>query len=121
MTDISEVVAVNVTVQDAAVNAANFGTLAIFVGDAPGPAGAWVGEYNLTPSGLAAMVTDGFATTDAAYLMVSRMVAQSPKTDRVKIYKRASANSQSFTLVPTNTTVGYTYVFEIGTGGAFTE
>lgn len=120
MTDISEIVSVNVTVQDASVAVANFGTIAIFASQAPGTAGRWVGTYNASPSGLAAMVSDGFAVTDSAYLKAAAIAAQSPKVDKFKIYKRSTVNAHSLTVKVTNTAEGALQYFEIGTGGAFT-
>lgn len=120
MPDINEVVSVNVTVQDASPTTANFGIMAIFAGDGPDLAGSWQGTYAATPTGLAAMVTDGFSVTGAAYLKAAAIVAQSPRIDRFKVYKRATPNSQSVTMLVTKTTEGFVQYVEIGTGGSFT-
>lgn len=120
MTDITEVVSVTVTVQDAAPAVANFGTIAIFAGDGPLGAGTWQGTYDASPSGLAAMVTDGFSLNGGAYLKAQAICAQNPRTDKFKIYKRAVPNTHSLTLVMTKTTPGFKQKLEIGVGGALT-
>jgi hypothetical protein len=116
--DITEVVSVTVTVQDATPAVANFGTIAIFAGDGPGAAGSWQGEYNASPAGLAAMVADGFSLQGGAYLKAAAICAQNPRTDKFKIYKRAVPNSQSLTLKITKTTPGFVQKLEIGIGSA---
>jgi uncharacterized protein DUF3383 len=120
MADITEVVSVNVTIQDATPAVANFGTIAIFSGDGPLGAGTWQGTYDASPTGLAAMVADGFALTGTAYLKASAIVAQSPRTDKFKIYKKAVKTTVSKVITVTKTTPGFKQVLEIGVGGAFT-
>lgn len=120
MTDITEVVSVNVSIQDATPSVANFGTIAIFSGDGPLGAGTWQGTYDASPTGLAAMVADGFAVTGAAYLKASAICAQSPRTDKFKVYKKAVKTTISKTVTVTKTTPGFKQTLEIGVGGAFT-
>jgi hypothetical protein len=112
MTISSEVVSVAITLADRAPIAANFGTPAIFC-NAPYIGGR---SYELSPEGLAAMVTDGFALTNRGYLMAQSMCSQAPHTETVVIYNRAANNAQAIDLTPTNTTVGFVYEFELVSG-----
>lgn len=114
--DISNVVTVNLTIQDATPAVANFGSLAVFTGDGPLGAGSWQGTYDANASGLAAMVTDGFSINGAAYLKMNAICAQNPRTDKVKFYKRAVPNTHSLTLTITRTVPGFKQQFEIGVG-----
>jgi hypothetical protein len=108
----SEIVSVAITLSDRAPSAANFGKAAVFC-NAPFIGGR---EYELSPEGLSSMVTDGFATTDRGYQIVSSMASQSPHTDQVLVYNRAANNSQTIRLTPLITTVGYVYSFTVRSG-----
>lgn len=108
--DISNVVSVSTVVQDRSVSRASFGTIAIFARHTLGPA---VRTYNTNPAGLAAMVSDGFSTGHDAYVKLSAIASQEVKPPTVKIYKRAAANAQAVTLIPTVTTEGYIYDFSV--------
>ncbi len=122
MTDIAEVVAVTVTIQDTVPAVANFGTMAIFVGDGPGAAGSWQGTFDNTGSGLAAMLAAGFNVNGAAYGMVTAASSQNPKTAQVKIYKRAAPNTHTVSLTITKTTPGFKQSVDVSCGnGAFTS
>jgi hypothetical protein len=120
MVDVANVVTVNLTIQDATPAVANFGAMAIFAGDGPLGAGTWQGTYDASPSGLAAMVTDGFSQTGGAYLKAAAIVAQSPRTAQFKVYKRAAVNVHSLTLTITKTTPGFKQKLEIGVGSTLT-
>jgi len=119
--DVSEIISVNVTVQDASVSQAGFGTIAIFSADGPGVPGSWQGTYSANPAGLAQMVTDGFGATRSTYLKASAICNQSPRVSQFKVYKRATPNVQSLTVKVTNITQNYVQKFDIGyLGGAMT-
>ena len=107
----SNVVSLSISVRDTSVRTQSFGTpgiLAWVVGNFWG-----VQEYALTPTGLAAMVTDGFATTDAAYLMASALASQSPSPDTVKIYARRSSELNQYTFTPTTPKTGDVYTMNL--------
>lgn len=121
MTDISEVVSVTVTIQDAVPAVANFGTMAVFVADGPGAAGTWQGTYDNTASGLAAMVAAGFSVNGSAYNKVTAASSQNPKTAKVKIYKRAVPNTHTVSVTVTKVTPGFKQSVDVSCGGlAFT-
>ncbi len=106
----TEIVQVTITLADRAPQAANFGRAAVFC-DAPYIGGR---EYELSPEGLSAMVTDGFnATTSRGYELVSDMSAQSPHTDKVLVYNRTAMPTQTLRITPVNLTVGYRYEFDV--------
>ena len=66
-----------------------------------------------TYTNLASMVSDGFATTDPAYLAAQVLLSQDPKVVNFKVGKRASAPTQGFTLTPTDTTEDLVYTLDI--------
>ncbi len=116
MAEITDIVAVSITVQDTTPAVANFGSMAIFAGDGPKPVGTWQGTYDSSPSGLSAMVTDGFSISGGAYTKAQAIVAQNPRTDKFKVYRRAVPNTHSMTLTFTKTTAGYVNSFELAAG-----
>lgn len=122
MAEITDVVAVSITVQDTTPAVQNFGSMAIFAGDGPLPVGTWQGTFDASPSGLAAMVTAGFSITGAAYTKAQAVCAQNPRTDKFKIFRRAVPNTHSTTLTITKTTPGFVQSLELaaGTGAALT-
>jgi uncharacterized protein DUF3383 len=108
----SEIVTGTITLSDRAPLAANFGIPAVFC-NAPFIGGRL---YELSPEGLAEMVTDGFVVTDRGYSIVSSMASQNPHTDQVLVYNRAANNSQAIDLTPTVTTAGFEYAFTVQVG-----
>lgn len=120
--DVSEVISANVTVQDASISEAGFGTVAIFASDGPGQLGAWQGTFTASPSGLAEMVVAGFSATGPTYLKAAAISAQSPKITTFKCYRRAVPNVQSLVMTVTKATQGFVQSFDIAMGGgAFTN
>lgn len=115
MTDISNVVSSSVSILDAFVGRPNFGIAALVVFHTL--AGPDYREYDTTAAGLAEMVTDGFTTGHAAYVKASAVARQQPHINKVRVYKRAAANAQTVTVVPTVTTEGYVYNFTVYFGG----
>ena len=114
---ISDIVNVQIVVQDASPVQPNFGR-PLILGSAP-----FVGFrlYDLTSDGLAAMVTDGFTTADPVYRMVQTGVSQTPSTDKVVVYARTDAGAtQLMVLTPVDTTEGVIYSFDVVFGTTVT-
>jgi hypothetical protein len=67
-------------------------------------------------------ITDaGFATTDPAVLIATKIFSQNPRPSAIKIGKRENAFTQDIEITPINTAEFYVYSFEIGAaGGALT-
>jgi len=55
------------------------------------------------------MISDGFTTTDAAYLMATALVSQNPRVQKFKVGRRTHAPTQTINYTPTVTDVGYIY------------
>jgi len=106
---ISDLVTSTLSIADSSPSRRDFGTLCIF-GDAP-----YIGArlYTADPSGLAAMVTDGFSAKDRAYQIAQVVAAQSNGSDQFWVYARAVSHAQTFDLTPTNTTEDFVYTFDI--------
>jgi len=115
---IADTVTVTISVQDVLPAIANFGTPLIlayhtnFVG---------VREYEASPSGLTALVADGFTIGHAAYKKAAAIVAQNPHTDKFKVANRAAANAQTITLTPKWFTTGKPVSFDITVGAITTH
>lgn len=114
---IEDIVNVQITISDASPSVASFGrplilALAPYVGGR---------QYNLSPSGLAAMITDGFTLNDRAYQLASTMAAQNPSTTDVIVYGRTDTGSiQLIEMIPVNVTEGYVYTFNVVLGTVVT-
>lgn len=94
-TEVDDIVRVNITQEDSAVSRAGFSTLLAV----PSAAHAVFPERVRTYSGgdiLGDMVTDGFATTDEAYLQIAAALAQRPRHGTVKV-GRADAGDANLT------------------------
>lgn len=110
----SNIVTVNITIQDAAASVSDFGAICIL---AKSPF-LTAKTYDATPDGLAAMLTDGFTIGSAAYVLGSLLTAQDPGVDSFSVFPRAAQNVQVYTVTPTVLTVGYVYSgIVVGTGG----
>jgi hypothetical protein len=119
MANVSEIINVSITVQDASATAENFGTIMILA-DAPFLAGT-VQTYDCNPDGLTAMVTAGFNLGDAAKLMADIMAQQNATVPSFKVFSRSNSESQSVNVTPTNTTEGYEYSLGVrGVNGTVT-
>jgi len=114
---ITDVVVVNITIADASPSIASFGRPLILASGAPYVGGR---QYNLSPSGLASMVTDGFATGDRAYQIASTMASQNPGTTDVIVYARTAVNAQTMDLTPITTTENFIYKFDVVVQGVTT-
>jgi hypothetical protein len=109
MTISSQTVSVSISLGTRAPNSQSFGTPAIF---AKTP---YVGGrlYELSPEGLASMVTDGFTVNDRAYKLVSSMASQSPHANQVLVYGRAALTTNILNWTPLVTTEGTIYSFTL--------
>lgn len=100
---LSDLVVVNITAETRTPTQEGFGTLLI--------AGFHTKYVDRVKSytGLAGLVSDGFATTDPIYKAAAVAFSQNPRPPVIKIGRRASAPSQSIRLTPTVTTQGFVY------------
>lgn len=79
-------------------------------------------DYIRTYSSLAGMVSDGFTTTEPAYLMASALLDQSPTVSSFKIVRGSTAAAMTATFLVTDTTVGNTIGFTVvGVDGTTTN
>lgn len=107
---LGNLISVSSTVADAAVKAANFGTLAIFTHHTN-----FVGwrSYTADADGLAAMIADGFDEHHTAYQLQQAIASQSQSVLTIKHYACANEQPQSLKLTPTNVTDGFVYRLEV--------
>lgn len=105
----TEIVTGTISLSDRAPQAANFGVPAVFC-NAPYLGGV---SYELSPEGLAEMVTDGFALTSRGYEIVETMASQNPHTDQVVVYNRVALTTHVMDITPVITTIGYVYTFDL--------
>lgn len=113
---LSDIISVSISISDATPKAVEFNTPLLM---AKAPFVGWR-LYNLTPAGLAAMVTDGFATSDRAYQKMSTMAAQSGGAGQAYIYSRTTNQSHILRIVPdiTKTSVGSVIAFDLTYDGS---
>ena len=115
MANPDSIVTVNVTVQDAAVSQAGFGTPLIMTHESPfGP------ELVRSYSSTTAMTNDGFAAGGAAVAAASAIFAQNPKVPTLKVGRRtstATAQTRIVTVATVTDDVDYTVTIN---GTAFT-
>lgn len=106
---LSDFVNVSISIQDATPKAISFDT-PLIMAKAP-----FLGArlYNASPSGLSAMVTDGFNTYDRAYELLSTLSAQSGGCAKAYVYSRTTQQTHILEWTPTILTVGYEYSFDI--------
>lgn|SRR5574343_56823 len=110
MASLNLIVGFDAVIQDASVGVSNFGTIGVFCYHG---LSAVVRSYEPSSDGLAAMVADGFTVNDFAYKTVAAVMAQSPHTNLVKVYKRATPNVQTLTLTPATLTQSVQYAFTV--------
>jgi hypothetical protein len=106
---LEDFVDVNISIQDAVPTAIEFNT-PLILAKAPYLGGRL---YNCSPSGLSAMITDGFNTYDRAYQEVATMAAQQGGAGKAYVYSRTTQQTHILDLTPTITTIGYVYAFDI--------
>lgn len=75
----------------------------------------WTDRVHVYPAAaaLATMVTEGFATTEAAYKAIAKIVSQDPCPAQVAVGRRALKMSQTLTITYTDATAGDTVAFTI--------
>ncbi len=112
---ISDIVQVAIRIEDSAPKAVAFDT-PLIVAKAP-----YVGArlYNVSPSGLAAMVTDGFATYSRAYQIMTRLSGQTGGVGQAYIWSRTAQQTQTtdLTVDITKTAVGSVLAFDLAYQG----
>jgi hypothetical protein len=115
MSGIADIIAVTIAIQDSAPKAVEFDTIAL-VCKAPF-AGARL--YDITPQGLAQMVTDTFSTSSRAYQIMARMAGQVGGAAQAYIWGRTNQQTQSLVLIPdiTVTAIGTVIAFSITYAG----
>lgn len=115
MSDINDIIAVDIAIQDSAPRAVAFDT-PLIMADCP-----YIGSrlYSVSPAGLADMVADGFSTSSRAYQIVSAMKKQSGGVGQAYLYNRTTQFTQALELIPdiTVTSVGYVIAFSISYNG----
>lgn len=89
-----------------------FGTPLLAVSKVPAGWGASRVRTFGSPSEL---VDAGFALTDPAYVMASKLASQNPRPRRFKVGKRATSPSQSVALKVTSAVQGTVYTVTVGT------
>lgn len=114
---ISDIVSVSISIQDSAPKAVAFDT-PLIMAKAPYVGGS-SRLYNISPSGLAAMVTDGFPTYSRAHQMVSAMSAQSGGAGQVYIHSRVAQQTQTvdLTVLTADAPVGKVITFDLSYQG----
>lgn len=112
---ISDIVQVSIRIDDSAPKAVAFDT-PLIIAKAP-----YVGArlYKVSPSGLAAMVTDGFATYSRAYQIMTRMSGQTGGVGSAYVWSRTAQQTQNcdFTVDITKTAVGSVLAFDLSYQG----
>jgi len=115
MANPDNIVTVNITVQDAAVSQAGFGTPLVMTHESPfGP------ELVRSYASTAAMVSDGFTATGGAVSAVQAILAQNPKVPTVKVGRRSSSAVAQTRILTVATAVDDTSYTVTINGTAFT-
>lgn len=116
---ISDIVSVSIAIQDSAPKAVAFDT-PLIMAKAP-----YIGArlYNISPAGLASMVTDGFATYSRAYQMMSAMSAQSGGAGQAYVQARTAQQTQviDLTVLTAGAPVGKVITFDLSYQGVTSE
>jgi hypothetical protein len=112
---ISDIVSVSIAIQDSAPKAVEFDTIVV-VADAPFLGGRL---YSISPQGLSAMTTDGFATHARARQIISRMSGQSGGAGQAYVWGRTAQQTQTvdFTVDIALTAVGTVIAFDLSYAG----
>lgn len=93
---LSDIVSITISTESVLVEQAGFGTPLILANDCPGGFTERVRTY----TSLAGLVTDGFATTDATYLIAAKIFSQNPRPPRVMVGRCALKPTQRWALTP---------------------
>ena len=112
---LNEIISVAITISDATPKSITFNT-PLLMAKAP-----FVGYrlYSATPSGLAAMVTDGFSTSSRAYRKATTICSQQGGCGKFYVYGRTTNQSHILRMIPdiTKTSVGSVIAFDITYAG----
>lgn len=100
-------ITVTIITANAAPQLPNFGTPALVAYHTKNT------DFIRTYTNLAGMVTDGFATTDPAYLWAQTIFSQTPSVPSLKIVRGTTAAAQTATFLVTDTAVGDTIGFTV--------
>ena len=116
--DLHSIIPVTISVNSPAITRIGFGEPGIFarVATTVIPASARTRRYS-TSTGLAQMVTDGFAVTDPAYLAAQAICSQTPRPPTFKVLCGRSDFTHDFDLAPTTFAVGETISFSLTKAG----
>ncbi|HYQ47157.1 MAG TPA: DUF3383 family protein [Polyangiaceae bacterium] len=104
MSDIDDIVGVDIVVQDTVPDAPSFDTALLC-----GYHTAWVDDLVRDYDTAADMLTDGFLVTDDLYLMMQAFKSQPNAPQTVKIGRLTHVYTQVIELVPTSATQGFVY------------
>jgi hypothetical protein len=104
MSDIDDIVGVDITVQDTVPDAPSFD-----IGLLCGYHTAWVDDVIRTYSAAADMLTDGFLVTDDLYLMATAFKSQDNAPSTFKIGRLTHVYTQIVELTPTSAVQGFVY------------
>lgn len=116
MSDINDIISVDIAIEDSAPKAVAFDTPLIL---AKAPYSGAARLYDVSPAGLAEMVTDGFTASSRAYQIMSAMKKQSGGVGQAYIFGRTTQFTQSLEMIPdiTVTSVGFVINFDISYNG----
>lgn len=107
---LEDIISVSITAQTTTVSRLGFGTP--LIARFHTAFAAVVREFKT----LKEMTDAGFAATDPAVLMATKIFSQNPKPNSLKVGKRVSAFSQIVLFTPINTVEGFVYTFDIIVG-----
>lgn len=109
MAAIDDIVNINITSESSGVTGVGFGTILCLASLPSEAVTAWGPDRVRTYKKASDMLTDGFTTSSQAYKMVAAIFSQNPRPTQVKVGRRVRPQTQTVTLTPLNTTVGFTY------------
>lgn len=96
---IDDIVHITISKESQTVSKASFATIAIAAFHTHWGATEKVREYSASTA-LSSMVTDGFATTDPAYLAMQAICSQNPRPAKVKVLKLSTTWTHTVRLTP---------------------
>lgn len=93
---LSDIVSITISTESVLVEQAGFGTPLIMANDCPGGFTERVRTY----TNLAGLTTDGFAVTDATYLIAAKIFSQNPRPPSLMVGRCALKPTQRWALTP---------------------
>lgn len=116
MSDLDEIIDIQISVSDKAVSVPNFGTPMLF-----GYHTAWTSDFVREYSQADDMLTDGFSASHYLYKAALAIKAQDPCPKTFKIGRRSTSLTQIVHMTPTITRAGHVYTWTIaGHTGSYT-